>query len=395
MPVRIAKPAVNIREKLAELERPIGVNGAALMRTETPQEAFSLIGAGRKNLIINGDMQIDQRNAGSSVTVPNGTPTFGVDRFRFAEGTSASSCTLQQVTDAPLGFTNSLKITVGTGGSATASQIAQLCHPIEGFNWAPLLYGSSNAKTFTVQFWVKSSIPGIYCFSLFNSSGNRSYVAEYTINVANTWEYKTITVPGDTTGTWLVNNGVGAFINWDFGAGTDFNTTKNTWGTTSYASRTTNQVNWISNSGATFFITGVQLEIGKIATPFEYLNYGDELAMCQRYCYVIRGDFPAAAASEVAIGEGVWNGTDGAYIVIKHPVIMRTNPALDFGNVGWYRIVAEAVSWRGISSITLLTDSSSINQTTIYPRASSDSRGLVARMTSQSSSTRFILSAEL
>lgn len=351
MPVRIAKPAVNIREKLAELERPIGLNGSALMRTETPQEAFSLIGAGRKNLIINGDMQIDQRNAGSSVTVPNGTPTFSVDRFRFAEGTSASSCTLQQVTDAPVGFTNSLKITVGTGGSATASQIAQLCHPIEGFNWAPLLYGSTNARTFTVQFWVKSSIPGIYCFSLFNSAGNRSYVAEYTINAANTWEYKTITVPGDTTGTWLVNNGVGAFINWDFGAGTDFNTTKNTWGTTSYASRTTNQVNWISNSGATFFITGVQLEIGKIATPFEYLNYGDELAMCQRYFTKIIWSRDEWAWANNSVSD--FRGTHYDF-----PVEMRSNPTFTVIQ-GWNLYQSTAAFWNNANAWTFFTNGKS------------------------------------
>jgi hypothetical protein len=144
-----------------------------------------------------------------------------------------------------------------------------------------------------------------------------------------------------------------------------------------------------------FEITGVQLEEGRTSTPFEFLLFQQDLALCQRYCYVIRGDFPSAQSGEVGIGEGVWNGTDGAYIVIKHPVTMRTNPALDFGNVGWYRVVAEAIAWRGVSAISLLTDSSSINQTVIYPRAVTDSRGLVARMTTQSTSARFILSSEL
>jgi len=275
--------------------------------------------SGARNRIINGDMRIDQRNAGTSVTVADATATFGVDRFRFTESTSASSCTVQQVSDAPTGFTNSLKITVGTGGSASAAQVAQLTHPIEGYNWADLLYGSSSAKFFTIQFWVKSSLTGTYCFSIFNSAGNRSYVAEYTIIAANTWEYKTITVAGDTTGTWLTTNGVGAFINWDFGGGSNFNVTANTWGTTSYASRTTNQVNWISNSGATFYLTGVQLESGTVATPFERRSYGQELALCERY-YQIK-EYNGGTLN-------MYPGSTNGYFTIPLSPLMRTAPSV-------------------------------------------------------------------
>ena len=291
--------------------------------------------SGARNRIINGDMRLDQRNAGTSVTVADATATFGVDRFRFTESTSASSCTVQQVSDAPTGFTNSLKITVGTGGSASAGQVAQLCHPIEGYNWADLLYGSSSAKFFTIQFWVKSSLTGTYCFSIFNSAGNRSYVAEYTIIAANTWEYKTITVAGDTTGTWLTTNGAGAFINWDFGGGSNFNVTANTWGTTSYASRTTNQVNWISNSGATFYLTGVQLESGTVATPFERRSYGQELALAQRY-YCKSFNIETAPANGITTGDGEHQiqlvASGDPHIVVYWPVIMRSSPIVTLYN---------------------------------------------------------------
>ena len=389
MAVRIAKPSVNIREKLAELERPIGLNGSALMRTETPQEAFSLIGAGRRNLIINGDMQIDQRNGG----VANASTTYGIDRWGQEWSSTGVTLSFQQVSEAPTGYLKSLKVTVSTG-SASFTNNAAIRQVIEGFNSANLSWGTSSAKTITISFWVRSSLAGTFGGSITNINFNRTYPFFYTISVSNTWEYKTVTIPGDTTGTWATDNTAGLQLIFGLGAVSARKATGNVWANT-IARQPTGTVDLIATTGATWQITGVQVEEGKVATPFEYRSYGQELALCQRYCYVIRGDFPSTQSGEVGIGEGVWNGTDGAYVVVKHPVPMRTNPALDFGNAGWYRVVAEAVAWRGVSSISLLTDSSSINQTIIYPRAVTDSRGLVARMTTQSTSAKFILSSEL
>ena len=347
--------------------------------------------SGARNRIINGDMRMDQRNAGTSVTVADATATFGVDRFRFTESTSASSCTVQQVSDAPTGFTNSLKITVGTGGSASAGQVVQLCHPIEGYNWADLLYGSSSAKSFTIQFWVKSSLTGTYCFSIFNSAGNRSYVAEYTIIAANTWEYKTITVAGDTTGTWLTTNGAGAFINWDFGGGSNFNVTANTWGTTSYASRTTNQVNWISNSGATFYLTGVQLEPGTVATPFERRSYGQELALCRRY---YKKGLAAQGNSNAAFFWSYYGGSNGVKTFDIDFASFRASPNLSLLNNSNFQYYSYAGAWTNTTLVITTVGTWSNNEIYLYFASDGDGRGKLARCTN-ATDIHWVADAEL
>jgi hypothetical protein len=400
MTVRIAKQPVNIREKLSELERPIGLKGSELMRAETAQEARELVGAGRRNLVINGDMRIDQRNAGASVSLSSGTP-YICDRFLFEQGQAPSNASsAQRVTDSPDGFFHSLKFTRGAASFSSFGWSA-FNQRIEGLLLSQLAWGTPSAKPITLSFWVKSTTPGTYSLNMthYDGSNERWNVQEYNINSANTWEYKTLTFIGDSS-YGFGSGGTSGWMRlyWHIGgdSGSAAATSFNTWVAGAGGIRaSTKQVNLYNISEATLQITGVQLEVGKVATPFEHRSYGEELALCQRYCYVIRGDFPSTQSGEVGIGEGVWNGTDGAYVVVKHPVLMRTNPSLDFGNAGWYRVVAEAVAWRGVSAISLLTDSSSINQTAIYPRAVTDSRGLVTRMTTQSTAAKFILSAEL
>ena len=281
MAVRITKSAVNFREKLAELERPIGVNGAALMATSTPQDAFSLIGARNRNRIINGAMVLDQRNSGASV---NGTAgVYPVDRFEIEHFLGGGTGTGQQSSTAPTGFTNSLLITVtGTDTSLASTDFYTVRQIIEGYNISDLSFGTSNPSTVTISFWVRSSVTGIYCFSLSNGGNNRGYATEYTINVANTWEKKTITIPGCTDGTWGTTNGRGIQCRWCMGTGTSRQATVNTWAA-SEVHGTSNQTNLFATNGATFYLTGVQLEEGKVATPFEYRNYGQELTLCQRY----------------------------------------------------------------------------------------------------------------
>jgi len=234
--------------------------------------------AGR-NRIINGDMRIDQRNAGASVSA---NAAYGVDRWlmNFAGGGVYSA---QRSTTTPAGFSNSTILTVTTADSSIAStDYYRFRQAIEGFNISDLGWGTASAQPVTISFWVRSSVTGTYCVGLQNSSVNRSYGAEYTISAANTWEYKTITVAGDTTGTWSTDNGTGVTVYFDLGSGSSFNQAVNTWaGTNTW--KTSAQTNWISTSGATFYITGVQLEAGSVATPFEHRQYGQELALCQRY----------------------------------------------------------------------------------------------------------------
>ena len=237
--------------------------------------------AGR-NRIINGDMRIDQRNAGASVAMSTGN-FLPVDRFKsFAH--TGSGHTAQQSTDVPAGagFDYSTKLTVGTGGAPISTDLNIFYQPIEGFNVADMMFGSANAKTVTVSFWVKSSLTGNFGVGIQNSDVSRGYPGQYNIASANTWEFKTVTIAGDITGTWLKNNGIGMYLSFDLGSGSSYEGTLNTWGGGNLK-RTSSQVKLIATSGATMYITGVQLEEGSVATPFEHRQYGQELALCQRY----------------------------------------------------------------------------------------------------------------
>lgn len=256
-----------------------GTTGITFPNNTTQNTAAS--GYAFHNRLINGDMRIDQRNAGASVSVPNDTVTYITDRWNIYENTSGS-ITAQQSTTAPTGFTNAFLTTVTSAGSATSGQLARIQHRIEGFNIADLGWGTANAQAVTVSFWVRSSLTGTYCVSIRNNDASRSYVATYTINSANTYEYKTVTIPGETSGTWLTNNGRGMYVDWDLGSGSTYNTTAGSWVAADKVN-TSAQANWIGTSGATFYVTGVQLEKGTVATSFDYLPYGTELMLCQRY----------------------------------------------------------------------------------------------------------------
>ena len=241
---------------------------------------------GFKNRIINGAMMIDQRNAGASVSNANG---YTVDRWYFLRGASSSSpvFNVQQSTTVPPNYKNSLSVTVGTSGAPGTSNYSALLQNIEGLNISDLGWGSATASTVTLSFWVNCSVTGTYGVALQNSGSTRSYIASYTVNAANTWEQKTITIAGDTTGTWLTTTGQGVAIYWDMGVGTTQSTTAGTWQAGNYLGLTGGTK--LSNTGsATFYITGVQLEKGSTATSFDYRPYGTELALCQRYFETIK-----------------------------------------------------------------------------------------------------------
>jgi hypothetical protein len=235
-----------------------------------------------RNRIINGAMVIDQRNAGASVTPTNGQ--FSVDRWTCAL-TQASKFSIQQDAGAvtpPVGFTDYLGVTSLSAYSVVSGDLFFIRQAIEGFNTSDLGWGTANAKTITLSFWVRSSLTGTFGGSLNNSAQNRSYPFTYTINAANTWEYETITIAGDTSGTWLTNNGVGIYLQLSLGTGSTFSGTAGAWsGSTFYSA--TGATSVVGTNGATFYITGVQLEVGTQATSFEYRQYGTELALCQRY----------------------------------------------------------------------------------------------------------------
>ena len=240
---------------------------------------------GFKNRIINGAMVIDQRNAGASVTVTDAfPPAYSMDRF-YVYGSVTSKFTAQQNAGSvtpPTGFTNYLGLTSLSAYSLGSSENFLFGQYIEGFNVADLDFGKATAKTITLSFWVRSSLTGTFGGSLINSASNRSYVFSYTISAANTWEQKSITIAGDTTGTWLTNNGVGLALNFSIGSGSTFSTTAGSWVTGNFLN-VTGATSVVGTNGATFYITGVQLEKGTQATAFDYRPYGAELQLCQRY----------------------------------------------------------------------------------------------------------------
>jgi len=246
------------------------------------------LGISFKNRIINSNMVIDQRNAGASVTPT--TTSYTLDRWN-AGLTQASKYSVQQNAGSvtpPLGFTNYLGVTSLSAYSITSSDFFCLIQAIEGFNTADLGWGTANAKTVTVSFWVRSSLTGTFGGSLSNSAGTRGYPFTYTISAANTWEQKSVTIAGDTTGTWLTTNSVGIYVVFGLGVGSTYSATAGAWTTTvNRAFSATGATSVVGTNGATFYLTGVQLEVGTQATTFTTAggSYGAELALCQRYYY--------------------------------------------------------------------------------------------------------------
>jgi len=225
-----------------------------------------------RNRIINGDMRIDQRNAGAAVTAEG----YLVDRWRVWRDQTYS---IQQSSEAPSGFANSLAV---TKTNTTQSNYAYLVQYVEGNNVADLGFGTASAATVTVSFWVKSSITGVFSVVLSNNTA-KSYATTYTINAANTWEQKSVTIAGDTAGTWLKTNGVGIAAIFDFGGGASSTAASNNAWISGTATKAAGSTGLGTTNGATFYITGVQLEAGSVATAFDVRDYGRELMMCQRY----------------------------------------------------------------------------------------------------------------
>jgi len=241
-----------------------------------------------KNRIINGAMTIDQRNAGASVSVDGAAP-YTLDRWR-AQDLTDGVFTVQQDAGAvtpPAGFTDYLGVTTTTADSSLgASQVARVFQSIEGFNIADLGWGTANAKTVTLSFWVRSSLTGSFGGSLLNGSDNRAYPFSYTISSADTWEQKSVTIAGDTSGTWNTTNSTGIVLIFGLGIGSTFSGTAGAWaGSELYAP--TGSVSVIGTLNATWYITGVQLEVGSTATSFDYRPYTTELQLCQRYYEIL------------------------------------------------------------------------------------------------------------
>ena len=281
-----------------------------------------------KNRIINGAMVIDQRNAGASVT-PSATATnvYTLDRWAYL-ASQASKFTFQQNAGSvtpPAGFTNYLGATVNATATVGSGDYFWLSHSIEGYNIGDLGFGTANAKTVTVSFWVRSSLTGTFVGGLTNANGgtsasSRCYPFTYTISAANTWEQKSVTIAGDTSGTWNGStNAIGMALILGLGVGSSYTTTAGSWVGSYYCA--TGGTNIVSNSGATFYITGVQLEVGSTATSFDYRPYGTELALCQRYYQAFYGNGGVSLIGRTNASSG-----QGAWLTLTIPVTMRAAP---------------------------------------------------------------------
>jgi hypothetical protein len=275
-----------------------------------------------RNRIINGNMVIDQRNAGASVTPSVLYSTYTLDRWKtvYSVGSKFSVQRNAGSVTPPTGFTNYLGATSLSAYTPSSNETFQLLQSIEGFNVADLGWGAAGAQSVTLSFWVRSSLTGTFGLTISNSGVARSYVASYTISAANTWEYKTITIAGDTSGTWLKDNDAGMVLQFSLGAASNLLTTAGSWYAGGYYG-VTGQTNIVGTNGATFYITGVQLEAGSVATPFERRDYGRELMMCQRYLFAYRS---SSTSEYITFGQAA--GTTIAVHNFAFPVTTRVPP---------------------------------------------------------------------
>jgi len=280
-----------------------------------------------KNLIINGSMICSQR--GTSFTVTN---EYGLDRWFCRENTDGA-LTFSQDSESPAGFSKSQKVNVDTADTSLGiSQFAYLAQRIEGYVIEPLAFGSSDAKTITLSFYVRCSITGKFGGAVYNgSNNNRSYAFTYDVNSADTWERKTITITGDTTGTWNIDNTQEMTVLWSLGSGSSVKKAEGSWdATASVLSATEADTELLENASATWYITGVQLEVGEQATPFEHRSFGDELARCQRYFQIIPSN-SAAYSFPLVRHRSATNSYSGSSY---YPVTMRTNATMTLDTSG-------------------------------------------------------------
>ena len=321
----------------------------------------ALIGSGQaqgdRNLVINGAMQVAQRGSVTGVTSGYG----GADRFQFSRG-GACTIDMSQSTDVPSGqgFPNSMKLDVNTADSSLAAgDFALFTQKIEAQNTQHLKKGTASASSVVASFWIKSPITGTYILELYDFDNSRHINKSYTINTANTFEYKTITFAGDTSGALNNDNGTGLQLGWWLAAGSTFSggTLQTDWGADTAANRAVGQVNAVGDAANNIFITGVQLEIGDVATPFEHEDFGTTLRKCQRYFAKSWSQGSAVTTNAGVIGAACVGNANRAFGNVFWPVTMRAAPT-----VIWYSgSTGTANKWRNASQGTDITAASAIS----------------------------------
>ena len=349
MTVRVNKQAFNIREKLSELERPIGIKGNELMGAETAQDARDLVSADRKNMIINGDMRINQRYGASARDIAGGTNEYVVDRFIFRDSVSTSvrvqRNALSASTDPP-GFRYAVKMScLGSDTSISNTEYLRIQQYIETNN-LKCDWGIQNTDYLTLSFWVKSSVSGKYHVNLEDGDASPLYLKPYYIDQADTWQKVELTYPPPPSGSWTTStdNGIGMRITWSLTIGSNYVSGLDEGWTTSYHMAGPGQVNFAAAAGNAFWLTGVQLEKGRNATEFEHRPYGEELKLCERYFEKIWQNNNTLSPHSGGdgyntISPGAHNGSNG-YYVFKFRTQKRVRPTLDYG--GSFRTIGAA-----------------------------------------------------
>ena len=280
---------------------------------------------GRRNLIINGAMQFDQRNCGNEVVPASNLNAYIIDRFRY-NASQASKLKVQQNAQAitpPSGFSNYLGVTVNATHTVASTDNFFLTYFVEGHDSAHLDFGKSTAKTVTLSFYVQSSLTGTFSGSIVNSAENRAYPYTYTINTADTWERKTITIAGDTSGTWIgATNGKGLMLTFSLGMGSNFTGTAGQWNGAQDFGATGETVKLVENASAQWKMTGLQLEVGQV-TNFEHRSFGETLALCQRYYTLIA----EGASKPIAVAMNFTSSN--MYSTVHLPTDMRASPTIE------------------------------------------------------------------
>jgi len=338
-----------------------------------------------RNLIINGSMAVAQRGTSSSLS---SGAIFLIDRFQTYEGTGGS-LNIEQSTTAPDGFYYSSKWTVTSADTSLASgEQVWVRQRIEGNNMAHLGWGTSSAKTVTLSFWVRSSVTGTFAGSFQNQDGNRVYPYTYSILSADTWEYKEVTLTGDTTGTWLKTNGNGCTIYWSFGMATNLQGTVGAWAASS-ARTASGETQLIANNGATFYLTGVQLEVGDTATPFEHgKSYGEELAKCQRYYRQWGGN-----SGNERIAVGFYHSASNFRLCVDLNPEMRTSPTLSVTSHSHFHTEYNGAS--AVNTFHGLDQASPKIAAFVVTTTRTASGGMAGQLMTNSTDARLKLDAEL
>jgi len=366
-----------------------GTNGVTFFDTSLQGAAASPFGL--KNKLINGAMVIDQRNAGAAVTA-NGS--FPVDRFKM-NNTTDGTFSAQQSSTVPSsgGFVNSVLVTVTSADtSLTTTQRLALQQTIEGYNIADLGWGTASAKTVTLSFWVRSSLTGTFSGSLRNSAADRSYPYTYTISVANTWEQKSVTIAGDTSGTWLTTNGEGIILFFSLGVGPSLLGTAGAWAGAGYWGAT-GETSVVGTNGATWYVTGVQLEVGSTATPFERRLFNAELANCQRYFYKTT---PLTGNQPVYSVVGSLSTTRSISMhPVPMPVTMRTSPTVGYNSVQITSATTSLIS-STVSSVSTYNTATASNYVTLdITYSAGGSSGNIYALSANAAGSYLDFSAEL